>query len=93
MSLTSPKYLNMLSLSELTLCLFSQLISGFGLITKLKFSQSEYIFLYFNRGSQCSYVRLVVKIHLVGGSPGLVVMGGDSCCDGRGFKSQHCILD
>ena len=25
--------------------------------------------------------------------PGLVVMGGDSCSNGRGFKSQHCILD
>ena len=28
-----------------------------------------------------------------GGSPGLVVMGGDSCSTGRGFKSRHCILD
>ena len=25
--------------------------------------------------------------------PGLVVMGGDSCSKGRGFKSWHCILD
>ena len=25
--------------------------------------------------------------------PGLVVMGGDSCSEGRGFKSQHRILD
>ena len=25
--------------------------------------------------------------------PGLVVMGDDSCSRGRGFKSQHCILD
>ena len=24
---------------------------------------------------------------------GLVVMGGDSCFKGRGFKSQHCGLD
>ena len=23
-------------------------------------------------------------------SPGLVVMGGDSCSKGRGFESQHC---
>ena len=23
----------------------------------------------------------------------LVVMGGDSCNEGRGFKSQNCILD
>ena len=28
-----------------------------------------------------------------GGSPGLVVMGGDSCSEGRGFESQHSILD
>ena len=28
-----------------------------------------------------------------GGSPGLVVMGGDLCSEGRGFKSQHRILD
>ena len=27
-----------------------------------------------------------------GGSPGLVVMGGDSSTDGRGFESQHHIL-
>ena len=25
--------------------------------------------------------------------PGLMVMGEDSCSEGRGFKSQHCILD
>ena len=28
-----------------------------------------------------------------GGSPGLVVMGGDSCFVGHGFESQHCKLD
>ena len=28
-----------------------------------------------------------------GGSPGLAVMGGDSCSEGRGFESQHRILD
>ena len=22
-----------------------------------------------------------------------MVMGGDSCSEGHGFKSQHCILD
>ena len=27
------------------------------------------------------------------GRPGLVVMGGDSCSEGRGFESQHNILD
>ena len=30
---------------------------------------------------------------LVGGSPGLVVMGGDSRLKGRGFESWHRILD
>ena len=29
----------------------------------------------------------------MGGSPGLVVMGGDSCSEGHGFESQHHILD
>ena len=29
----------------------------------------------------------------VGGSPGLVVMGGDSRSEGRGFESQRHILD
>ena len=29
----------------------------------------------------------------MGGSPGLAVTGGDSCPEGHGFKSQHCILD
>ena len=28
-----------------------------------------------------------------GGSPGLVVMGGDSRSKGRGFESRHRILD
>ena len=28
-----------------------------------------------------------------GGSPGLVVTGGDSCSVGRGLKSLHYILD
>ena len=29
----------------------------------------------------------------MGGSPGLVVMGGDSCSEGHGFKTQRRILD
>ena len=29
----------------------------------------------------------------MGGSPGLVVMGGDSCSKGGEFESQHRILD
>ena len=59
-----------------------------------------------NRGS--SFVRLAIlnqsvmkflcKISFLwgrggSGSPGLVVMGDDSCSRGHGFKSQHCILD
>ena len=28
-----------------------------------------------------------------GGSPGLVVMGGDLCSEGCGFESRHRILD
>ena len=28
-----------------------------------------------------------------GGSPGLVVMGDDSCSRGHGFESRYCILD
>ena len=31
--------------------------------------------------------------HIMGGSPGLVVMGGDSCSKGRGFESRRRILD
>ena len=27
------------------------------------------------------------------GSPGLVVMGGDSCSEGCGFESWHYLLD
>ena len=30
---------------------------------------------------------------ILGRSSGLVVMGGDSCPEGRGFESQHHILD
>ena len=30
---------------------------------------------------------------MLGGSHGLVVMGGDSCSEGRGFESQHYVLD
>ena len=33
------------------------------------------------------------KISRLGGSPGLVVMGGYSCSEGHGFKSQHRMLD
>ena len=30
---------------------------------------------------------------IFGGSPGTLVMWGDSCSEGHGFESQHCILD
>ena len=30
---------------------------------------------------------------ILGGSPGLVVKGVDLCSDGRGFESQHLLLD
>ena len=37
---------------------------------------------------------LDIKVDFFGrGSPGLVVMGGDLCSEGRGFKSQRHILD
>ena len=39
------------------------------------------------------YAYKVSNILSQGGSPGLVVMGGDSRTKGRGFESQHQILD
>ena len=33
------------------------------------------------------------EVYFKGGSPGLVVMGEDSCSEGRGFESQRRILD
>ena len=33
------------------------------------------------------------NFHSMGRSPGLVVMGDDSCSEGRGFKSRCRILD
>ena len=42
-----------------------------------------------NFHKQSNYVRSFLK----GGSPGLVVMGGDSCPEGCGFKSQRCLLN
>ena len=44
-----------------------------------------------------SFGQIVILVWLewvcLGGSPGLVVMGGDSCSESRGFESRHCILD
>ena len=41
------------------------------------------------------FVELVQQTNKVslGGSPGLVVTGGNSCSEGHGFESQHHILD
>ena len=41
----------------------------------------------------CSVNQGVCFAFSVGGSPGLVVMGGDSCSEGRGFESRRRILD
>ena len=39
---------------------------------------------------KASFKTLIHQAHFgVGGSPGLVVMGGDSCSEGRGFESQY----
>ena len=38
-------------------------------------------------------ISITKSFTTLGGSPGLVVMGGDSCSEGRGFESQHHILD
>ena len=36
---------------------------------------------------------VVNYVGCLGGSPGLVVMRGDSCSEGREFESRHRILD
>ena len=38
-------------------------------------------------------IESTIKSYLEDWSPGLVVMGGDSRPEGRGFKSQHRMLD
>ena len=43
----------------------------------------QWLLTYFERGS----------INVLGRSPGLVVMGDDSCLRGHGFESRHRILD
>ena len=45
-----------------------------------------------------SYTRknkfiILVIIFLLGGSSGLVFMGGDSCSEGRVFESRHHIVE
>ena len=44
------------------------------------------------KSNQCKQV-VGNNYRLRDGSPGLVVMGGDSCSEGCGFKSQHSILE
>ena len=39
-----------------------------------------------------TYANILHKVMLVDGSPGLVVMGGNSFYEGCGFESQHQIL-
>ena len=48
-----------------------------------------------NCGSIIAYNVLSesIKFCQLGGSPGLVVMGGDSRSKGHGFQSRRCILD
>ena len=40
-----------------------------------------------------SFNHTKTKNDLLGGRPGLVVMGGDPCSEGCGFESQYHILD
>ena len=42
---------------------------------------------------RCRGFNVVKHFYPMGGSPGLVVMGGDSCSKSREFKSWHRILD
>ena len=50
-----------------------------------------------NRGQKMSVLLSTAEVkrprYYNGGSPGLVVMGGDSCSKGHEFESQHHILD
>ena len=39
------------------------------------------------------FVYDINSVIALGGSPGVVVMGGDLCCKGCEFESQHHILD
>ena len=38
------------------------------------------------------FIHITFKL-ILGGSPGLVFMGGDSCSKGHEFESRHRILD
>ena len=53
------------------------------------FTIERYFYFYYSHRSGHTH-KLIRE---VGGSPGQVVMGGDSHSKGRGFKSQRRILD
>ena len=59
--------------------------------TKGLISETSYLsFLFYPLALRlCSNPHLFDLINILGGSPGLVVMGGDSRFKGRGFESQH----
>ena len=47
----------------------------------------------YRRLSQSEPILVRQKVNKMGWSLGLVVIGGDLCSEGHGFKSQHHILD
>ena len=59
-------------------------------------ASSSQVQLLYGRGLESRYgweKNRIYKKRKEGSSPGVMVMGGDSCSKGCGFKSQHCILD
>ena len=48
---------------------------------------------YFSRVFRMPFNPVKKNLLSRGGSPGVVVIGGDSCPEGCGFKSQHRKLD
>ena len=63
---------------------FSMLHVSLGRLTQL--DNNSLTKAVFNKTVRQQFVSL-------GGSPGLVVLGGDSCYEGRGLESWHRILD
>ena len=60
------------------------------------FSQTHTYLIWWNHGSDKSTlleISVNKKFVKLGGSPGTVVMAGDSSSEGRGFESQHRIMD
>ena len=47
----------------------------------------------FQRSQNLQCTETAKEWRFLGGSPGLVVRGGDSWSRGRGLESKHCILD